>query len=243
MTCIKPHACDRGKLLRFGPPNFEPPSPDVDTFWMSMLIGIGLLLTLPMRPWRLLAESALWTPLLATLVVLPWFWALPRLHAMPLQLQLSGAVLVLLSLGWPLAVWLLLGVSLLSDWLAPQSLAAQVHELFFLGMLPATLALGLGALLRRWLPQHPFIYILGRGFLGTALCLFAARALQTLLGSPRQEVDASLSLVAQWLMAWGDAFITGLVVAIAVAFRPQWLATWSDRLYLQPPDQRPGNQP
>ena len=161
---------------------------------------------------------------------------------MPLQLQLSGAVLVLLCLGWPLMVWALLAVSLIGDALAPQPLDGQVHDLFWLGMLPATLALGLGAALRRWLPHHPFIYILGRGFLGTALCLFAARALQTLTGTAQAEVSTGLTLVAQWLMAWGDAFLTGLMTAILVAFRPQWLATWSDRLYLQPP-LPPGNQP
>jgi hypothetical protein len=42
--------------------------------------------------------------LLATLVVLPWMWALPTLHAMPLQLQWSGACMVVLMLGWPLAI-------------------------------------------------------------------------------------------------------------------------------------------
>ncbi len=210
---------------------------------MSAMIGLALAVALSMRPWRQLAQLHLWTPLLAALVLLPWFWSLPRLHAMPLQLQFSGAVLVLLCLGWPLSVWVLLAVSLISDGLAPQTLDTQVHDLFFLGILPATLALGLGAVMRRWLPRHPFIYILGRGFLGTALCLFAARALQTLLDTPHEEVGTGLTLVAQWLMAWGDAFITGLMAAILVAFRPQWLATWSDRLYLQQPDQEPGDQP
>ena len=207
--------------------------------WTAPLIALALALALALRPWRQLAHEALWTPLLAALVLLPWLWALPRLQAMPLQLQFSGAVLVMLCLGWPLAVWALLAVSVLADLLAPQALGAQLHELFFLGVLPATLALGLGAALRRWLPQHPFIYILGRGFLGTALCLFVARALQTWSAGAQQEVGTGLSLVAQWLMAWGDAFLTGLLTAIGVAFRPQWLATWSDRLYLRPPDELP----
>ena len=37
------------------------------------------------------------------------------------------------------------------------------------------------------------------------------------------------------VMAWGDAFLTGMFAAIFVAFAPQWLATWSDRNYLKPP--------
>lgn len=209
---------------------------------MSLMSGICLVLALSMRPWRQLAQPGLWTPLLATLVILPWFWALPRLHAMPLQLQFSGAVLVLLCLGWPLAVWVLAAVSLIGGWLSPQALDQQIGELFFLGLLPASLALGLGAALRRWLPQHPFIYILGRGFLGTALCLFAARGLETWWQEPGALQSTDTPWVAQWLMAWGDAFISGLVTAIGVAFRPQWLATWSDELYLRPP-RPPDDQP
>lgn len=237
MTCIKPRSAGLAKLWAFERANLS-----VDTFWMSLMTGIALVLALSMRPWRLLARADLWTPLLATGVILPWFWALPRLQAMPLQLQFSGAVLVLLCLGWPLTVWVLAAVSVLSAWLAPQALSAQISDLFFLGILPATLALGLGAAMRRWLPHHPFVYILGRGFLGTALCLFAARGLETWLQAPGALQSTDTPLVAQWLMAWGDAFLTGLMTAVAVAFKPQWLATWSDRLYLQPPP-APEDQP
>ena len=207
----------------------------VNIFWTGALTLACLALAVSMRPWRQLSHPNLWTPLLAAVVVMPWFWALPRLHAMPLQLQFSGAVLVLLCLGWPLAVWVLAAVSLISGWLAPQGLVSQITELFFLGLLPATLALALGAALRLWLPHQPFIYILGRGFFGTALCLFIARAMETWLAEPGPLQTTDTPLVAHWLMAWGDAFITGLIAAIGVAFRPQWLATWSDRLYLRPP--------
>jgi uncharacterized membrane protein len=34
-------------------------------------------------------------------------------------------------------------------------------------------------------------------------------------------------------MAWGEAFTTGMLTAIFVAFKPQWLASWSDRRYLE----------
>ena len=48
-------------------------------------------------------------------------------------------------------------------------------------------------------------------------------------------VGSGLSLVAHWLMAWGDAIVTGMLAAVFVAFKPEWLATWSDRLYLRSP--------
>src|SRR3990167_9171919 len=200
--------------------------------WLeALIILLALAGALAARPWRMLASrkplahethgsaSALWTPLCATLVFLPWMWALPTLHAMPLQLQWSGACMVVLMLGWPLAIPALVAVG---------AIACQ-------GVTPATLALILGAMVRRFLGTHLFVYVLGRAFLGTVLCLFASGALSQWIGHPLPWVGDELSLVARWLMAWGDAFVTGMLTAIFVAFRPQWLATWSDRLYLHKP--------
>ena len=55
--------------------------------------------------------------------------------------------------------------------------------------------------------------------------------LHRLVGVPELEH----ALVGRWLMAWGDAFLTGMFGAIFVAFAPQWLATWSDERYLKSP--------
>jgi uncharacterized membrane protein len=197
-----------------------------------VLAAAALAVALLLRPWRMLTAD-LATPLLATLAVLPWLWALPALQRSPLQLQWSGAVLVLLMFGWPLAVPVLLAVGALAWAVSPLTPSAAVSTTVWLGLVPVTLALLLGAALRRWLPPHPFIYVLGRGFLGAVLCLFAARALAQALGAPLPGVASSLGLVAHWLTAWGDAFITGMLTAIFVAFRPQWLATWSDARYLR----------
>jgi len=206
---------------------------------------VALVSALAAQPWRLLdsrtvagapgqrAASPLLTPLLATLVVLPWLWALPTLHAMPLQLHWSGACLVALMLGWPLAVPVLLSVGGIAALLSPargfdQALGLAVWQ----GIVPATLALLIGVLLRRTTGTQLFVYVLGRGFLGSALSLFAAGSLSQWSGHVLPGVGEHVSLVARWLMAWGDAVVTGMLCAVFVAFRPGWLATWSDALYL-----------
>ncbi|MBV7454091.1 hypothetical protein KW843_06370 [Acidovorax sp. sif1233] len=218
----------------------------------AALALIALVAALAARPWRLLASrkplaheaghgapAPLWTPLLATLVLLPWVWALPTLHQMPLQLQWSGACLVLLMLGWPLAVPTLLAVGAIAAWVSPglggwDALGIAVWQ----GVVPATLALLLGVALRRLAGARSlagvraFVYVLGRGFLGTALCLFVAGTLSQWSGHTLPGVGDQLSLVARWLMAWGDAVVTGMLCAVFVAFKPEWLATWSDDLYL-----------
>src|SRR5574341_1293486 len=188
----------------------------------------ALAVALALRPWRMLAGGDLAAPLLACLVLLPWVWALPALHAMPLQLSLSGACLALLMLGWPLAVPVLLLAAGIAGVVGSMDAAQTLSLAAWRGVVPATLALGLGALMRRWLPAHLFIYVLGRAFIGTVLVLFASLLLAGWAGERMRGVDAELSTVALWLMAWGEGVVTGMLVAVFVAFRPQWLATWSD---------------
>ena len=211
---------------------------------MTLLIA-ALAMACTLQPWRLLGTpqrtraaapqdaAPLWTPLLATLVLLPWLWALPTLHQLPLQLPWSGAGLVLLCLGWPLAVPALCAVGTLAWLLSPALSATEALRLtVWQGLVPASLALLWGLLLRRWLGAHVFVYILGRGFVGTLLSLFAAALLAAALGKQLPGVQPALGHMARWLMAWGDAMVTGMLCAVFVAYRPQWLATWSDTLYL-----------
>ena len=214
----------------------------------ACLIAVALAISLWLRPWRMLSRQALEkdgpsepsplvTPLLATLVVLPWLWALPTLHRMPLQLQWSGACLVVLMLGWPLAIPALVAVGGIAAVLSPSlDWADAVGTIAWQGVVPASLALALGAVIRRLIGTQPFVYVGGRAFLGTAVWLLLAFVVGVWSGHSLPGVEGDLSLVARWLMAWGDAFVTGMLTAIFVAFKPEWLATWSDRLYLRKPD-------
>jgi len=198
-----------------------------------ILASLGLILALGCRPWRLLRGATRLTPALAFLTILPWIWALPSLHQMPLQLRGSGACLVVLVLGWPLAIPLLCVVGVLAVLISPMPWATALDITVWSGMVPATLALVLGAALRRWLGHHVFIYILGRAFAGTALCVFASSVLGQWTGHSLPGIDNDLGLVAHGLAAWGDAFLTGMFAALMVAYKPDWLATWSDQLYLK----------
>jgi uncharacterized membrane protein len=201
--------------------------------FIELVLVLGALsVALSLRPWRQQGIAQLLTPMLAALVLLPWLWALPALHASPFQLQWSAAPLVVLMLGWPLAVPVLCASGVAAGLIAGIDAAHTVDLVAWLGIVPATLALALGAAIRRYIGTHLFVYVLGRAFLGSVLCLFAASALRQWAGDTLPGVDPGLSLVARWLTAWGDAFVTGMLCAIFVAYRPQWLATWSDALYL-----------
>ena len=200
---------------------------------IELLLGlVALSVALWLRPWRML-QGPLLTPALASVAVLPWLWLLPQHMPQGLQVQFSGASLLVLMLGWPLAVLALALVGLVVWVVGQAGLDGALSQGVWLGLMPATLALGLGALLRRWLPPNPFIYTLGRGFLVTAAAVFFSGVLMEGLHRLTGEINLEQALVARWLMAWGDAFLTGMLSAIFVAFAPQWLATWSDERYLR----------
>ena len=99
------------------------------------------------------------------------------LHAGGVAVQLSGACLMVLMLGWPLAV-LEPGADRGAGRVAGRHRRPQaLDHLAWNGIVTATLALAIGLATRRWLPRHPFVFILGRGFLVTALATVLAGAL------------------------------------------------------------------
>jgi uncharacterized membrane protein len=204
---------------------------------MTLEIAMAVLCmaaSLALRPWRML-RGPLLTPTLAAVVLLPLLWLLPQYMPNGLSIQFSGACLLVLALGWPLAVPVLGVVALVVWGLGPSDAYAALSQWVWVGLVPATLALGVGALIRRWVPSNLFVYTLGRGFLATALVVFLVGVLFEATHHQVDGVALEQALVARWLMAWGDAFLTGMFAAIGVAFAPQYLATWSDDRYLKPP--------
>jgi uncharacterized membrane protein len=197
------------------------------------LIAVAAIVALAMAPWRTLSHPALRSPWLGCLVLLPLLWAAERALPGGVVLQMTGAALLVLMFGWPLAVATLLPVAALGAWLGGHTPAQAVSQLAWNGMVAATFALGVGLAVRRWLPQHVFVFILGRGFIGTALALMGASLASAAWVPLPPGTDLASLLLAHWLMAWAEAFATGMFTAIFVAFRPEWLASWSDRRYLR----------
>lgn len=196
------------------------------------LVIVALAVALALRPWRALRGAQLWHPLFASLVLMPWLWAAQRFMPGGVAVQLSGACLMVLMLGWPLAVLSLVPIAALGAWLGGIAWPQALDHLAWNGIVTATLALAIGLATRRWLPRHPFVFILGRGFLVTALATVLSGALSALVSPLPPGSELGSILLGHWLMAWGEAFATGMLVAIFVAFKPEWLATWSDARYL-----------
>lgn len=203
----------------------------------TLLLVLAWAATLAVRPWRLLrpvdGQVRLATPLLAVLTVLPWLWSWPGPAALPLHW--SGAPLAVLLVGWPLAVPVVTVAGLSTLFTLGHSPAEALSLTVWAGLLPATLVLLLGHGVRKAFGPHPVAYLLGRSFLVPMLALGACGLLTAVLDHALQGPTGNLQRVAVALLAMGEASWSCAIVSMLVAYRPQWLATWSDPLYLGRP--------
>ena len=223
-------------------------SMDVRSIVEAVLLLLAWAASLAVRPWRLLRPYGgelppLVTPFLACLTLLPWLWCLPGLTALPLPVHWSGAPLVALLLGWPLAVPVVTVAGLATMVVAGGSPAHALSLIVWAGVAPATAVLLLGHLVRKAFGPHPAAFLLGRAFLVPLLTLLACGFMAAASSHGLQGPTASLQRIAVVLLAMGEASWTCAVVSALVAGRPQWLATWSDRMYLRPPVRQPARTP
>ena len=208
----------------------------------ALLLVCALAAALMVRPWRLLQGpgAKLATPLLGVLTVLPWLWSWPGLSHAPIALQWSAAPLAVLLLGWPLAVPLIVVAGLTTMLTQGSGWTEALSLTTWWGIVPATLMLALGQVVRRAFGPQPLAYVAGRAFFVPMLVLFACTLAGAAWDLPFARLhEGETGVVVAGLMSLGEASWTCAIVTLLVAYRPQWLATWSEKLYLPRPQRVP----
>ena len=90
---------------------------------------------------------------------------------------------------------------------------------------------------RRYLPPNPFVYIFVCAFFGAAAAMLSAMTVNSVLLSGFEQVPLSrlqesyLSVLP--LMMFPEAFINGLIVTGLVVFKPAWISSFDDDVYLR----------
>ena len=198
------------------------------------------------RPWRLLRQESLQHAWLGGLVFLTLLWSARATVGGGVVVQLMGATLAVTMFGLPLAMLTLAIVNLVSllglayllgqGWqdIAWTSLAPRY---FWMAVVPGLVTAALQAFMRRRLPRHPFIFILGHGYFAALLAAIVAGGLRAVWQFHMTQSPTGLtigdSLTGAVIIAFGEAFLTGMLVAIFVVYRPQWVLTFRDEDYLK----------
>jgi uncharacterized membrane protein len=103
--------------------------------------------------------------------------------------------------------------------------------------LPAFLTNGIFRLVERKLPNHFFIYVLVNGFFLAAFSIIcvglAATALMAIAGVYRLHYLLEQYTPYYVLLAWSEAFSTGMAITLMAVYRPAWLETFDDNRYIK----------
>lgn len=198
---------------------------------MAALLALSLWAT----PWRQLqpATLAAW---LAGSIAMAGMWLVAAGVQPGLSFHLLGAAIFTLMCG-PFLAMLLMALVLLFVAVAGQLDGVAIGLNFSLSVLPAIwLTAASLRLARRYLPPHLFVYVFVNAFLtgGLSMLVAASCGMLWLYVAGVYPADYLLEngLPFYFLLSWSEAFTTGLVLAIMVVYRPQWVWTFDDRRYL-----------
>lgn len=197
--------------------------------------ALALLATWGWRRVRLARFDAnLW---LACCALLEALW-LVRAGVLPgLTLHFLGAAALYLMFGAPLAVVGIALIALVGALLGASGWQGLPWQVLLDGALPvATVHLVRSALESR-LPPNPFVYFIGIAYFGAGLSFAAAAGatalLHTVAGHYALRTLVSDYLSYALLLAFGEAFLTGMLITVFVVYRREWVATFDDARWLR----------
>lgn len=198
-----------------------------------------LFIALRRAPWPRLRDATALHVWLGAGVTALALWQIKAGIKPGLDLHLLGASALSLISGPALAI-VALSVVLLANILLGE---ASIASLAFNGLLLIALPIGVTRLVfdlsARYLPRHLFVYLFITVFFGTALAMAAAAlAVNTVLalsGVYPAGYLASDYLPYFLLLAWPEALLTGMALTLMVVFRPGWVASFDENLYLGAP--------
>jgi uncharacterized membrane protein len=103
-------------------------------------------------------------------------------------------------------------------------------------LVPVWLAFALFWAADRLLPNHLFVYIFVDAFLGAALTVtgagVSASILLWLAGAYPADYLAGEYLPPYLLLAFSEAWLSGMAITLMVVYRPEWVATFDDSRYI-----------
>ena len=187
-------------------------------------------------PWGRLKDSELLNVWLGMIVLLTLVWSMKAGVKPGLALHLLGATVFTLSFGPHLAFiglsLVMLGITLNG---AAGGFAYALNALLLAGV-GVVLSQRLYCLFSLWLPKHFFVYIFVNGFFGAALTTIGVGVVSTcflaMAGAYEWEYLSGEYLPYFLLLAFSEAWLSGMVMTLFVVYRPNWVLTFDDSRYL-----------
>lgn len=205
-------------------------------WWVGGLYLLAMLAALRMAPWRRLASSEQLHVFLGSCVVLILLWHVRAQVDPAWSFHLLGVTVFTLMFGWSLA---LIGSSIVLaavTWNLGHDWSGFFINGITLGLLPITLTQVILVLVRSLLPKNFFIYVLVNGFLTAGFVALVSGYLATALlvmSGAFSMLELKQNFIPFFpLMFLPEAIFNGWIATILVLYRPNWVVSFSDELYL-----------
>jgi uncharacterized membrane protein len=209
------------------------PAAWVWALWILALV-LGALLVRKAR-WRMLRDSANLNVFLAATVAVLGLWLIKTGVKPGLNFHLLGATALTLMFR-PLFALLAIALITAAISLWHGQYAAFPANWLIMGAVPVGVTWALFRFIDGKLPNHFFIYVFLNAFFGSALAILAVGGVSTafaaLAGAYPLDYLLEDYLPYYLLIAWSEAFATGMLVTLMVVYKPEWVATFDDRRYL-----------
>ncbi|MCP3866677.1 MAG: molecular chaperone DnaJ [Gammaproteobacteria bacterium] len=206
-------------------------------WWATLLYGVTMLYALRLAYWPRLKNAEQTHVFFGACVVLLLLWQVEAPVNTGLSFHLLGVTTITLMFGWSFAVIgstiALVGVTLN----AGQSWQGFALNAIVMGVLPATLSQFILVLVRSLLPKNFFIFVLVNGFLTAGFVAVVSGYLAVGLlmwNGSFSMLELEQNVISFFpLMFLPEAMLNGWLITIMVLYRPEWVSSFSDELYLK----------
>lgn len=148
-----------------------------------------------------------------------------------------GASLMVAMLGIWRAMTLLFCVAFLSGFLIGGDAFEASRNYILIGILPATVSASIIYLIKKFMPKHLFVLILGTGYVAGFASVFVSAGLiffaqQFLMQPPLTLLDPLGWFLGVIILSFMEGSLSGMLLAIFLVYRPDWVFTYNESAYV-----------
>lgn len=146
-----------------------------------------------------------------------------------------GASLLTAMFGPAIALAILFPVAFLGIYAIQGNYEAASQHYLMVCVLPTLFAYLSIKIIQRFIPKHLFVLILGNGYVAAFMSVVLSGTLlllARLIMGEANQLDLEGWLLGLIIIAFMEGSLSGMLLAILLIFRPQWVSTYNEEVYM-----------
>lgn len=156
-----------------------------------------------------------------------------------LSFHFFGASLLVVMFGFWEALIVLFGIAMIGIYIPTGHLQEAARHYLSVGVLPACISISIITLIKRYLPHHLFVFILGRGYIAGLMSTLLSGVILALIqnfsmNTPIGGIDPVGWFLVLLVLSFTEGSLSGMLLAILTIYKPQWVKTYDVDTHLGP---------